>query len=938
MFERFTEKAVKAVLLGQSECRRLGHNHVGTEQILLGIFGEGTNIAYKTLRMANITLKDLRDEVKRMVGPGPGTVETEEGTIPFTPRAKNILEIAIALSKELGDKCVTPVHLLLALMSYENSVTVTILDNLNLDILELRDNLLRNHRLEMNEQTLDDQLDRSLEEELDKNLDELSELSKLETYATNLTQSARENKLDLIYGRDDEIKRIIQILARRKKNNPCLIGEPGVGKTAVTEGLAQYINDGFAPALLSKKVIYSLHISLLLAGTKYRGEFEERIRQVLEVVSKNKNIILVIDEIHTIIGGGSTEGNVDASNILKPALSNGQLQCIGVTTIEEYRKHIEKDKALERRFQPVTIPEPTVEQTIKILNGIKAQYEAHHELEISSEAIRAAATLSQQFIADRFLPDKAIDLMDEACARVRVEAIEPPTSSRALLEQLRIVTEKKLAASRQEKYIEANEWKECVDELSTQIKVLFRQSYSIALPKRKVKEEHIAEILSSWTGIPVNKVSQVENEQLLNIEELLHSRVIGQEIAVTAIARAIRRARVGLKNPNRPIASFIFSGPTGVGKTELTKALASFFFGSEDSMIRLDMSEYMERHTISKLIGSPPGYIGYEEGGFLTEKVRRKPYTVVLFDEVEKAHPDVFNLLLQILEDGRLSDAQGRLIDFKNTLVILTSNIGAKIIEKNALKKKENELDNFLLDEVARNLADYKRMAEGVQVELKEYFRPELLNRLDEIIVFKQLTQNEVRKIADIMIAELCNRIKKQNYILEVSESVKDKLAKEGFDPIYGARPLRRVIMSSLEDKLANFFLEKEIEKNTLVAIDLDEFGNIKLTDTGIKKKSEEEETITRKSLFENIEANVIKKTLTQKKKLEVQEKEEKEKKKEDNTITLDKEANAEIYRQQLLKKRKVKKELKNYENETRISLTEKAEKEANEDHDDDEL
>ena len=673
----------------------------------------------------------------------------------------------------------------------------------------------------------------------------------LEEFTTNLTEQFKNGKLDPVIGRKQEIERVIQILVRRKKNNPVLIGEPGVGKTAVAEGLAERICQRDVPDILEEKEIVSLDIGLLLAGTKYRGEFEERLKRIMSEVQSSEKIILVIDEIHNLIGAGAAEGAVDAANILKPALARGELQCIGATTVEEYRKHIEKDAALERRFQPVKVPEPSVEETIEILRGLRNRYEKHHMLRISDGALIAAANLGAQFIADRFLPDKAIDLIDEASARVRLSTCVLPDAAKVMDKELREVIKLKDNAIRDQAFEMAGTYRSREIEIRAQLTAVLQAQVGVKSANTPfnliVEEENIAEIVSAWTGIPVSKVSKSENEKLVKMEELLHERVIGQEVAVGAISRAIRRARVGLKNPNRPIASFIFSGPTGVGKTELTKALAAYFFGSEDSMVRLDMSEYMERHNISKLIGSPPGYVGFSDGGLLTEAVRRKPYTVVLFDEVEKAHPDVFNLLLQILEDGRLTDAQGRLVDFKNTLIILTSNIGSKVIEKRA---SEGGLGFDSLDEDGQNL-DYKKMSDGVQEELKQYFRPEFLNRLDEIIVFQQLNQNNVRQIADIMINQLCKRVKTQGINLDVKEIVKDKLSKDGFNPVYGARPLRRVIMSALEDRLASLFLEQPHEEGTDICVDLDTEQQIKLTITGITPKVKKKENLSLKELEE---------------------------------------------------------------------------------------
>ena len=828
MFERFTEKAIKVVMLSQEESRRLGHNFVGTEQILLGLIGEGTGVAYKVLRSVNLTLKDARMEVERIIGRGSGFVAVE---IPFTPRAKRVLENSIEESRDLGHGYIGTEHILLALLDEDDGVAWRLFDDLKIDVEKLRADVLMAigaDSSDLNAVALviggeDDDREYSLEE-----------------YTTNITEQAKEGKLDPVVGRAKEIERVIQILVRRKKNNPVLIGEPGVGKTAVAEGLAQRIIQRDVPDVLEEKEIVALDIGLLLAGTKYRGEFEDRIKRIMEEVQNSTTIILVIDEIHNLIGAGAAEGAVDAANILKPALARGELQCIGATTIEEYRKHIEKDQALERRFQPVNVPEPSVDETIQILRGLRNRYERHHMLRISDGALVAAAKLGAQFIADRFLPDKAIDLIDEASARVRLSGCGLPKAAKDLDKELRELLQAKDIAIREQDFDEAGHCRDLEMEIRAQITALIQRQEGLNKNQAKynptVEEEDIAEIVAAWTGIPVSKVSKSETEKLLKMEEILHSRVIGQDKAVMAISRAIRRARVGLKNPNRPIASFIFSGPTGVGKTELTKALASYFFGSEDTMVRMDMSEYMERHNIAKLIGSPPGYVGFSEGGLLTEAVRRKPYTVVLFDEVEKAHPDVFNLLLQILEDGRLTDAQGRLVDFKNTLLILTSNIGSKVIEKGS--------QGGLGFETADDESDsqYDRISSAVNEELKQYFRPEFLNRLDEIIVFSQLNKQNVREIADIMVSQLCDRVLKQGLNLEVTDAVKEKLTDEGYNPIYGARPLRRAIMHLLEDNLAGSFLNTEFKKGSNIIVNLDANGEVKITLTEGTVVPEEED------------------------------------------------------------------------------------------------
>ncbi|NEP63165.1 MAG: ATP-dependent Clp protease ATP-binding subunit, partial [Symploca sp. SIO2G7] len=645
----------------------------------------------------------------------------------------------------------------------------------------------------------------------------------LDEFGSNLTQMASEGKLDPVVGRQKEIERVIQILGRRTKNNPVLIGEPGVGKTAIAEGLAQRIANGDVPDILEEKRVVTLDIGLLVAGTKYRGEFEERLKKIMDEIRSAANVILVIDEVHTLIGAGAAEGAIDAANILKPALARGELQCIGATTLDEYRKHIERDAALERRFQPVMVGEPSVEETIEILHGLRDRYEQHHKLKILDESLEAAAKLADRYISDRYLPDKAIDLIDEAGSRVRLINSQLPPAAKELDRELRGVLKDKDNAVRSQDFDKAGELRDREMEIKAEIRAIAQSKRSDEAGNAdspEVTEEDIAHIVASWTGVPVNKLTETESEKLLNMEDTLHQRVIGQDDAVKAISRAIRRARVGLKNPNRPIASFVFSGPTGVGKTELTKALAAYFFGSEEAMIRLDMSEFMERHTVSKLIGSPPGYVGYSEGGQLTEAVRRRPYTVVLFDEIEKAHPDVFNMLLQILEDGRLTDAKGRTVDFKNTLLILTSNIGSKVIEKGGGGL------GFELEEDAAE-SQYNRIRSLVNEELKQYFRPEFLNRLDEIIVFRQLTKPEVKSISDILLREVFGRLTEQGITLEVTDKFKERLVEEGYNPSYGARPLRRAIMRLLEDTLAEEILSSRLKDGDTAVVDVDEKGKV---------------------------------------------------------------------------------------------------------------
>nr|QVY58080.1 Clp protease ATP binding subunit [Eucheuma denticulatum] len=810
MFERFTEKAIKVIMLAQEEARRLGHNFVGTEQILLGLIGEGTGIAAQVLKSMNVNLKDARIEVEKIIGRGSGFVAVE---IPFTPRAKRVLELSLEEARQLGHNYIGTEHLLMGLVREGEGVAARVLENLAVNISSIRTEVI---------QMLGDNAEANANGS--SNMQTRSKTPTLEEFGSNLTELAIEGVLDPVVGRQKEIERVIQILGRRTKNNPVLIGEPGVGKTAIAEGLAQRIANRDIPSILEDKLVVTLDVGLLVAGTKYRGEFEERLKRIMDEIKSANNVILVIDEVHTLIGAGAAEGAIDAANLLKPALARGELQCIGATTLEEYRKHIEKDAALERRFQPVLVGEPTVEETIEILFGLRDRYEKHHQLKMSDAALAAAAKYANQYISDRFLPDKAIDLIDEAGSRVRLLNSQLPPAARELDKELRSVLKTKDEAIRAQKYEKAEQYRTREMEIKAQIAAIAQSKKSepddLQVEDPIVTEEDIAEIVAFWTGIPVTKLTKSESEKLMHMEETLHSRIIGQDEAVVAVSRAIRRARVGLKNPNRPIASFIFSGPTGVGKTELTKALASYFFGAQEAMVRLDMSEYMERHTVSKLIGSPPGYVGYSEGGYLTEAVRKRPYTVILFDEIEKAHPDIFNLLLQILEDGRLTDAKGRTIDFKNTLLIMTSNIGSKVIEKGGGSL------GFELGE-SQTESQYNRIRSLVNEELKQYFRPEFLNRLDEIIVFRQLTKDEVREIADIMLTEVFERIKQQEIQLEVTERFKNRLVDEGYNPSYGARPLRRAVMRLLEDSLAEEVLSGKIKAGDSAVVDVTDDGNI---------------------------------------------------------------------------------------------------------------
>ncbi len=813
MFEHFTDKAIKAIMLAQEEVRRLGHNLVGSEFLLLGLISVGTGITTEVLTKMGVTLKQARVEVEKIVGRGPGNIPSH---IPFTPKVKRVFELAYGQARQFGSKQIAPEHLLLGLTSDGEGIAVKVLENLGVDLAQVRTQIL---------DLIQDQgkVGVSLQGDLFTSEGSTAQTETLAEFSINWTKMAAAGKLDPVVGRQPEIERVIQILGRRTKSNPVLIGEPGVGKTAIAEGLAQRIINQDVPELLIDKQVIALDLGLLIAGTRYRGEFEERLKTIINEVRNAGNIILVIDELHTLIGSGSLQGGLDAANLLKPALARGELQCIGATTLDEYRKYIERDAALERRFQPVMIGEPTVTETIEILSILRERYEQHHQVIFSIEALEAAAKLSDRYISDRYLPDKAIDLMDEAGSRVSLRN-PTPIGDQSLKRELRQITRAKEDAIKAQDFAQARKLRDRELQIAAD---LYANTGDQNLtpehfPKSPiVNEEDIAQILASWTGVPVHKITESESEMLLHLEDTLHQRLIGQDEAVTAVARAIRRARVGLKSPHRPIASLIFSGPTGVGKTELAKALASYFFGSEDTMIRLDMSEYMESHTISKLIGSPPGYIGYDEGGQLTESVRRKPYSVVLFDEIEKAHPDIFNLLLQILDDGRLTDAHGRTIDFKNTLLIMTSNIGSQVIAQGGSRLGFEDLD--------QSDSRYHHIQQQVNDELKQHFRPEFLNRLDEIIVFRPLTKDEIKQIADLMIHEVAHRLTEQGIQLEVTARFKERVAMVGYNHRYGARSLRRTITRLLEDSLSEAILSGQIHNGHTAIIDVDDDGEIKI-------------------------------------------------------------------------------------------------------------
>lgn len=798
MYGRFTEKAEKAVSLSQESAMALGHNYVGTEHLLLGLIKEGSGVAAKVLQNQGVTEDKVLKQIEDLIGHGESTNEQPLG---FTPRTKRVLELSFREARRVGHNYIGTEHLLVGILKEGESVAVRILMDLGLEPQKLYSEVVKMFSEEAPGTT-----------GVPKNNAPNSNTPTLNQFGRDLTDMAKEAKFDPVIGRDKEIERVIQILSRRTKNNPCLIGEPGVGKTAIAEGLAQKIVEANIPETLKEKRVVTLDLSSMVAGAKYRGEFEERLKKALEEIKKAGNVILFIDEMHTIIGAGAAEGAIDASNILKPSLARGEIQVIGATTIDEYRKHIEKDAALERRFQPITVGEPSKEEAIEILKGVRDKYEAHHRVTITDEALVAAVMLSDRYITERFLPDKAIDLIDEAASRVRLKSYTAPPDLKQLedqVEKLRKEKEDSIVCQEFEKAARIRDEEQRLKNELDKAKNDWQQKKQTTT--NTVTEEEIAVIVADWTGIPVKRLAEEETERLMKMEEILHNRVIGQEEAVKSISKAIRRGRVGLKDPKRPVGSFIFLGPTGVGKTELSKALAEALFGDENSITRIDMSEYMEKHSVSRLVGSPPGYVGYEEGGQLTEKVRRKPYSVVLFDEIEKAHPDVFNILLQILEDGRLTDSQGRVVDFRNTVIIMTSNVGARLIT-------EPKRLGFSSagGEKAKN---YNDMKNNVMGELKNTFRPEFLNRVDEIIVFHPLEEEHLKSIVGLMIESLAKRLKENAITIEVTEDAKLLLAKKGFDQVYGARPLRRAIQSMVEDKMAEEILEGRIKAGDKVLI-----------------------------------------------------------------------------------------------------------------------
>ncbi len=799
-FDSFTERAKKVLDISAEEARSLGHELVGTEHILLGLVREGSGIAARVLDSLDVDADRVREEVVRIVGKAQPLQVTRIG---LTPRGKRVLDLAFQESRTRGDGYIGTEHILLGLIKEGEGVAAHVLKSMGVDA-----------------ETVAREISKLIGASADgpegkgKKGKGASSTPTLDQFGRDLTEEARQGKLDPVIGRQKETDRVIQVLSRRTKNNPVLIGEPGVGKTAIAEGLAQRIVAGDVPETLLDKRVHTLDLGSLVAGTKFRGEFEERLKRVVDEIRRAHDVILFIDEMHTLVGAGAAEGAIDAANILKPVLSRGELQCIGATTLDEYRKHVERDAALERRFQPIYVGEPSVEETILILKGLRDRYEAHHRVKITDGAIEAAAKLSDRYMSDRFLPDKAIDLIDETSSRVRLQTIMAPDGIKKLTDELETVRSEKESCIKNQEFEKAAVLRDKEQEIKRSIEIERKEWQTKSATKDAiVTEERIAETISSWTGIPVSKLAQEESERLLNLESVLHQRVIGQDEAIEAIARAVRRARAGLKDPRRPVGSFMFLGPTGVGKTELSRALAEALFGDEDALIVLDMSEYMERHTVSRLVGAPPGYVGYDEAGQLTEKVRRRPYSVVLFDEIEKAHPEVFNILLQVLEDGRLTDAQGRAVDFRNTVVIMTSNVGANIIDKDTSLGFRPSGDDK---------ASYYWMKERVTEAMKKTFRPEFLNRVDEIVVFHALSREQLRAIADLMLRRLSRQLIEHRITLEVTDAAKNKLVDEGFSREYGARPLRRAIQRLIEDRMSEELLKGGIRDGDAVVIDVE--------------------------------------------------------------------------------------------------------------------
>jgi ATP-dependent Clp protease ATP-binding subunit ClpC len=802
MFERFTDRARRVVVLAQEEARMLNHNYIGTEHILLGLIHEGEGVAAKGLEALGISLEGVRAQVEEIIGQGQ---QAPSGHIPFTPRAKKVLELSLREALQLGHNYIGTEHILLGLIREGEGVAAQVLVKLGADLNRVRQQVI---------QLLSGYQGKEAATNSGPAEGTPSTSLVLDQFGRNLTQAAREGKLDPVIGRETEIERVMQVLSRRTKNNPVLIGEPGVGKTAVVEGLAQaiYMND--VPETLKDKQVYSLDLGALVAGSRYRGDFEERLKKVLKEIKTRGDIILFIDEIHTLVGAGAAEGAIDAASILKPMLARGELQTIGATTLDEYRKHVEKDAALERRFQPIQVKEPSVAHTIEILKGLRDRYETHHRVSITDGALSAAANMADRYISDRFLPDKAIDLIDEAGSRLRIKRMTAPAELREFDDKIAEARKAKESAIDGQDFEGAASLRDKEKTLIAEKLEAEKNWKATDLDKvTEVDEELIAQVLSASTGIPVFKLTEEETARLLRMEDELHRRVIGQDQAIKALSQAIRRTRAGLKDPKRPGGSFIFAGPSGVGKTELSRTLASFLFGDETALIQLDMSEYSERHTASRLFGAPPGYVGYDEGGQLTEKVRRRPFSVVLFDEIEKAHPDIFNSLLQVLEDGRLTDAQGRTVDFKNTVIIMTTNLGTRDISKSLGLGFANIDDD---------LTNYDRMKGKVQDELKNHFRPEFLNRIDDVIVFHQLTRDQIIQIVDLMIANLDERLKAKDMGIELTQAAKDLLAARGYDPLLGARPLRRVIQREIEDSLSERILFGELKAGEIIVVDVE--------------------------------------------------------------------------------------------------------------------
>ena len=827
MVYKFTKRAEKAIEIASQIATEFGHSYIGTEHLLYGLVKEGEGVAYKVLENQGVTEEKILEEISLLVGKNDAITDlvgmlTGGQTIGFTPRTKRVFENAFREAKRTGLDYIGTEHLLIGIMREGDSVATRIMLDLNVDPQKLYNEIVK----VVNEDDVNGITDKKQNVKYSNN--SYNQTQTLNQYGTDLTKQATEGKLDPVIGRKEEIERVIQILSRRTKNNPCLIGEPGVGKTAVVEGLAQKIVAEDVPEILKGKRVVSLDLASMVAGAKYRGDFEERIKKALNEVKKAGDVILFIDEIHTIVGAGSAEGAVDAANILKPLLARGEIQLVGATTLNEYRKYIEKDSALERRFSPVTVNEPSTEDTIKILEGISDKYEAHHNVKITKEAIKSAVELSNRYINDRYLPDKAIDLMDEAASKVRMKTYTEPDSLKKLQENINGIIQEKEEAIRSQDFEKAASLRDKQHELEEKLE---KDKKKWENKNRKqimtLTEEDIAEVIARWTKIPVQKITQSENDKLKDLEKNLHQRVIGQNEAVEAVAKAIRRGRVGLKDPNRPIGSFLFLGPTGVGKTELSKALAETLFGNEEALIRIDMSEYMEPHSISKLIGSPPGYVGYEEAGQLTEKIRRQPYSVILLDEIEKAHPDVMNMLLQILDDGRLTDSTGRTVNFKNTVIIMTSNVGARLItDKKTLgfEVEEKADEKSKKEKINKEYEDTKKEVMG---ELKKEFRPEFINRIDEIIVFHKLQKEELKQIVDIMLKQVQKRLEENGMKVEISEKVKEKVLEKGVDVTYGARPLKRAIQNMVEDKIAEAILDGKIQKGKLTKLELDKENNI---------------------------------------------------------------------------------------------------------------